>query len=88
MRKVRRFALAPFAVVTFVLVVAFRDPKGGRWQFPIALAVGLALAWAVFVAAYDIILNVRTLTATCPRCNRRFGGRDRCFYCDLPRHIA
>ena len=85
MRKVRRFALAPIAVVMFLIVVIFRDPKGDRWELPIVLAVALALAWTLLVVAYDLILNVRTLTATCPQCNRRFGNGDSCFYCDLPR---
>lgn len=87
-RKVRRFALAPIAVVMFVVVVIFRDPSGDRWQLPIVVAVGLALAWTLLVVGYDLVLNVRTLTATCPRCNRRFGGDDSCFYCDLPRQIG
>lgn len=82
LRKYRRFALVPFAIVAFIEIVILRNPKNRLWAIPIALSV----LWAGLVVCCDLIFNVRMMSIHCPRCGKKFGGDDQCFYCDLPRN--
>jgi hypothetical protein len=80
LRRYRRFALAPFALVAFVTIVILRDPKNRLWAIPIALSV----LYAGLIACYDLITNLRMMSICCPQCGKKFGEDDQCFYCDFP----
>jgi hypothetical protein len=82
LRKYRRFAFAPFSAVLFFEIVVFHDPSNRMWVIPVLASLG----WAVLIASYDLMLKVRMMLFRCPRCSNKFGGDDRCFYCDLARH--
>lgn len=79
-----RYALVPFGAVCFIELVIFRNAKSDLWAIPFLLSV----AWAVFIAAWNLILDIRIMSIRCPECRQKFGGGAECFYCDLPRHSA
>jgi hypothetical protein len=79
-RSYKLIALAPFAVVLFVVLKFFPNSTNKAWDF----AIFLSLGWAMAVAGYAFYLlfwGVR-----CPACSAGFGVRDQCRSCGLPRH--
>jgi hypothetical protein len=72
-------ALAPFAVVLFVVLTFF--PKSTS-RIPI-LFVFATLAWGMAVVGYSFFLM---FAVRCPACSWRFGMSNKCMNCGLPRH--
>lgn len=79
----RYMALAPFVVALFGMTRIYgKSPMTHLTIIP----VYLALLWAMFIALYSLLLMVQTHWIRCPRCRGRFGLRDDCRSCGLPRH--
>jgi hypothetical protein len=67
------------------------------WPFVLGLVLGktffensvvlvvAALAWAICVAIYGLIMNMRFLGFRCPQCSQGFGRGAECFNCGFPR---
>jgi hypothetical protein len=79
-RSYKLVALAPFAVVLFVVLKFFPNSTNRAWDFAIFLSLGWAMAVAGY-AFYSLFWGVR-----CPACSAGFGVRDQCRSCGLPRH--
>jgi hypothetical protein len=47
--------------------------------------VVISLGWAMALAAYGVLVNIRFLAFKCPQCLHRFGARDEGFVCGFPR---
>jgi hypothetical protein len=78
-RWYRPAALVPFMVVVAVITVFF--PNSDRSiQFGLA---SIAMLWAGAVIGYAVFLR---FAVRCPVCGWRFGVRDKCSSCGLPRH--
>jgi Na+/H+-translocating membrane pyrophosphatase len=78
-RWYRPVAIAPFIVV-LVVVTAFFPNSHRTIQFGLGAA---AMVWAGVVIGYAIYLR---FSVRCPVCGWRFGVRDKCSSCGLPRH--
>jgi hypothetical protein len=79
-RSYKLIALAPFAVVIFIVLKFFPQSTNRAWD----VAVFLSLGWAISVAAYafySLFGGVR-----CPVCGKGFGVRESCRSCGLRRH--
>jgi hypothetical protein len=72
-------ALAPFAVVLFVIFKFFPESNSGV----LLAGVFASLIWAMFVAGYGFYL---IFGLKCPVCAARYGLGQKCRSCDLPRH--
>jgi hypothetical protein len=72
-------AMIPFIVVMFVALKLFPHSTS---VIPIVF-VFASLGWALVVVGYAIYLR---FALRCPVCGWRFGLRDKCGSCDLPRH--
>lgn len=80
----RRFArryVYIIAMAPFVLGLIFGK---ARFENSIVFIV-LTMAWAMFFAAWGIVVNTRFLAFKCPQCMNRFGSRQECFTCGFPR---
>lgn len=72
-------ALLPFMAVVLLVLGPFRESTS-----PAFLGLMyLTLFWAMVVAGYTLYL---TFAVRRPRCGKRFGSREHCRSCDLPRH--
>lgn len=72
-------AIAPFMVVLFIVLRLF--PKSTS-RIPIYF-VFASLVWTGAVIGYSFFLM---FALRCPVCGWRFGSRDKCSSCGLPRH--
>ena len=77
-------ALAPFAVVLFVVLQYFPNSRSNA----VDAFVLISLAWGIGLAIYSLAVIGRWLLIRCPRCKWRFGGSDQCRSCGLPRHSS
>jgi hypothetical protein len=78
-RWYRPVAMAPFIVVLLGVIFFFPNSQPSI-QFSLA---SVALLWAGVVMGYAIFLR---FAVRCPVCGWRFGVRDKCNSCGLPRH--
>jgi hypothetical protein len=78
-RRFRLVAVAPFIVV-LVVVTTFFPNSHQSIQFGLA---SVAMLWALAVIGYAIYLR---FAVRCPVCGWRFGVKDKCGSCGLPRH--
>jgi hypothetical protein len=84
-RYAHALALGPFVGVLILFhgpIFQPSDPHGWNYGYSILMA---SLFWAIFVAVYGVTVITRHLLTRCPRCNGRFGLRNRCRSCGLPR---
>jgi hypothetical protein len=72
-------AMAPFMVALFILFKLF--PKSTS-RIPTYFVIA-SLVWAGAVIGYSFFLM---FALRCPVCGWRFGSRDKCSSCGLPRH--
>jgi hypothetical protein len=80
-RYYRVVALAPFAIIVFLVLRYFGESTS---KVPVYI-VGASLIWSLAVVFYALSLNVRSNFIRCPRCGLRFGLGDCCSSCGLPR---
>jgi len=78
-RWYRPVAMVPFIVVV-VVATAFFPNSHRSIQFGLG---SIAMLWAGAVIGYAIFLR---FAVKCPVCGWRFGVRDKCSSCGLPRH--
>jgi hypothetical protein len=80
-------AMGPFAVVLFIGLKFFGSSvnKTVNQMFDVLLMI--SLAWAMLVAGYGLTNLARWFAVRCPRCGWRFGLRNQCGSCGLPRHL-
>ena len=72
-------ALAPFALMLFVIFKFFPNTNGGLGM----VLVFLTLGWALAVAGYSLYL---IFALQCPVCTSRYGTGQSCRSCGLSRH--
>jgi hypothetical protein len=51
------------------------------------LFVVATMAWAICIAIYGMIMNMRFLSFQCPQCSQGFGRGAECFSCGFPRSM-
>ena len=78
-RWYRAVAMGPFVVALIVVRVLFSNSHPSI-QF---VLLSVAMVWAGAVIGYAIFLR---FAVRCPVCGGRFGGREKCSSCGLPRH--
>ena len=77
----RPVALAPFVVFLIVSLKLFPDTQESSLWTGLIFA---SLLWAIAVAGYAFYTNFWGFR--CPVCGWRFGSREKCGSCGLPRH--
>lgn len=80
-RWYRAIALAPFAVLIFIILKFFSDtPASNGWM----AALYATLVWGIAVAVYAFYVTFWGVS--CPVCGLTFGIGETCKNCGMPRH--